>query len=125
MPILFLDSSAVAKRYVAEQGSQWIRAMLDPAAGNEHHVSVVAGVEVISALIRRRCIGSLDAGASAIAIDEFLDGWQYLYSHISVDEHLIDRAMKLAEKHELRGYDAVQMASAMVLQNAIKTSVWA
>src|SRR5437762_1056570 len=99
MAIYFLDSSAVAKHYVIEQGSQWIKTMLDPGAGNEHHVSVMAGVEVISAIIRRQHIGSLDVIAASAAISEFLDDWQYLYSHVVVDERLIKRAMKLAETH--------------------------
>src|SRR5438046_379336 len=121
MAILFLDSSAVAKRYVTEQGSQWIRAMLDPPAGNELHVSVLAGVEVISAIIRRRRTGSLDATRSSDAIGEFLDDWQYLYSHAAVDERLIDRAMRLAETHELRGYDAVQLTAATILHERYRS----
>ena len=54
MAIFFLDSSAVSKAYIIEQGSQWIKSVLDPSAGHELHVSVLAGVEVISAIIRRR-----------------------------------------------------------------------
>lgn len=114
MAILFLDSSAVAKHYITEQGSQWIRTLLDPDAGNELHVSVLAGVEVISAIIRRRRMGSLDATTSSAAISEFLDDWQYLFSHVAVDERIIDVAMELAERHELRGYDAVHLAAALI-----------
>lgn len=35
MAILFFDSSAVVKRYVAEAGSQWIIHLASPAAGND------------------------------------------------------------------------------------------
>ena len=90
MAILFLDSSAVAKRYIAEQGSHWVRDMLEPAAGNEPYVSGVTGVEVISAITRRRRVGSLSATASSAAIQEFIDDWQYLYSRLAVEEAMLE-----------------------------------
>src|SRR5689334_13518887 len=100
MAILFLDSSAVVKHYIAEEGSQWIRSMLDPGAGNELHLSVLAGAEVISGIVRRRRAGSLDAATASAALNEFLDDWQNLYIHVSVDERLIDSAMKFGQLHE-------------------------
>ncbi len=34
MSVFFLDTSALVKRYFAEIGTGWIRAIADPAAGN-------------------------------------------------------------------------------------------
>jgi predicted nucleic acid-binding protein len=116
MAVLFLDSSAIAKAYVIETGSQRVRSLIDPTAGNELYISLLAGVEVISAIVRRRRVGSLDNTAAAAAIGEFRDDWDKLYTHISVDEQFIERAIKLAEIHELRAYDAVQLAAAMALR---------
>ena len=121
MAVLFLDSSAVVKRYVSESGSQWTRTVLDPAVANEHHVSVVTGVGVISAIIRRRRIGSLDATTASAAISEFLDDGQYLFSHVAAGERQIDRAMKFAQTHVLRGYDAIQLVSAVALGERYQT----
>jgi predicted nucleic acid-binding protein len=35
---------------------------------------------------------------------------------------IVDRAMELAEKHRLRGYDATQLASALVVQAELVAS---
>jgi len=121
MAIFFLDSSAIAKAYIVEQGSVWIRSLLNPGAGNELNVSVVAGAEVISAIIRRRRTGSLDAIASAAAIQEFRDDWQFLYNHVAIDEQLIERAMSLVERYELRAYDSVQLAAALTLHDRCRS----
>jgi predicted nucleic acid-binding protein len=117
MAILFLDSSAVAKCYVVEAGSQWIKAALDPAGENQIHVSLLAGVEVISAITRRRREGSLDTVAAAAAIRELRDDFEFLFQHVAVTEPVVERAMQLAEKHGLRGYDAVQLAAAVTLND--------
>jgi predicted nucleic acid-binding protein len=113
--IYFLDSSAVAKRYVDEPGSHWIRAILDPVANHQIHVSLLAGAEVVAAITRRKREGSLGESDSVAAIREFRDDFESLFRHITVNEVLIVRAMQLAERYSLRGYDAVQLASAAVL----------
>jgi uncharacterized protein len=115
MAIVFLDSSAAAKAYVAEQGSPWVRSMLDPLAANELYASVLTGVEVMSALVRRRRMGSLGEHEFFAALAEFRDDWQHLYSHVGIDERVVDRAMTLAEAHGLRAYDAMQLALATFL----------
>jgi hypothetical protein len=117
MAILFLDSSAIAKCYVIEEGSHWVRTALDPAGENQIHVSLLAGVEVIAAIARRRREGSLDAKAASAAVHEFRDDFEFLYQHVAVNEQVVERAMQLAQKHALRGYDAVQLSAAMTLND--------
>lgn len=115
MAILFLDSSAVVKHYVIEQGSNWVKSVLHPAGENQIHVSLLAGVEVLAAIARRRREGSLDANAASAAIREFRDDFDVLYQHVAVNEQVVDRAMQLAQRHALRGYDAVQLATGVLL----------
>jgi uncharacterized protein len=117
MAILFLDSSAVAKHYIIEPGSRWVKTALDPAGENQIHVSLLAGVEVIAAITRRRREGSLGADAAAAAIRELRDDFEFLYQHVAVNEPVVEQAMRLAEKHALRGYDAVQLAAGMTLND--------
>jgi len=49
----FLDSSAITKRYVLEQGQAWILTLCDPAHGHELYISQIALVEVVAAVCRR------------------------------------------------------------------------
>jgi predicted nucleic acid-binding protein len=118
MAVLFLDSSALVKRYIAEEGSDWVAGLLAPAAGNVLYTAVVSGAEVVAALVRRQRGGSLAANEASHAIAEFRDDWMTLYESVGADRALITRAMLLAERYGLRGYDAVQLASSLEV-NAI------
>jgi uncharacterized protein len=111
--IVFFDSSALVKRYVAEAGSQWVTDMMAPFAGNTVHISVVSGAEVVAAIVRRQRSGGIMADEAARAIDEFSDDWSSFYELVRVDREVINRAMLLAQRYGLRGYDAVQLASAL------------
>jgi predicted nucleic acid-binding protein len=53
MVTYYLDSSALAKRYLVETGSAWIRSITAPAAGKVLIISRITLVEVSSALSRR------------------------------------------------------------------------
>jgi predicted nucleic acid-binding protein len=73
MATLFLDSSALVKRYVAETGSRWVADLVTPPAGNVVHISIVSGAEVVAALVRRQRAGSLAEEQASRAIAEFAD----------------------------------------------------
>jgi uncharacterized protein len=109
----FLDSSAVVKRYVTEAGTQWVRGLCDPTAGHTLYIARITGAEVIAALARRARTGSLTPGAAQSAMAAFRSdfGGAYLVSELT--PALIERAMDLAEARGLRGYDAVQLATAL------------
>jgi uncharacterized protein len=53
MATYFLDSSAIIKRYVAEQGQVWIAALCNPVQGHELYIAQVTLVEVVAAICRR------------------------------------------------------------------------
>ena len=46
----------------------------------------------------------------------------YDYQIVEVTDALVNTAMTLAERHSLRGYDAVQLAAALELQTALTAS---
>lgn len=113
--VYFVDSSALVKRHVVEVGSMWVRQIAHPSAGNRIHIARITAVEVISALARRQRAGSLMASDTAIAMAEFRT-WLVAEAYIQDTTALVlDRAALLAENHALRGYDAVQLASALTV----------
>jgi predicted nucleic acid-binding protein len=61
----------------------------------------------------------LDAQAEAA---QFKADLPYDYQIVEVTEALVNTAMTLAERHGLRGYDAVQLAAALELQTALTAS---
>jgi hypothetical protein len=111
--VYFADTSALAKRYVSETGSAWLRNLLDPATGNETFVVRITAVELIAAIARRERGGSLTPTDASTARTAFRTDLATEYHVVEVNEALIDRAMLLAETYALRAYDAVQLATAL------------
>lgn len=111
MAIYFLDSSAIAKRYLKEIGSTWLCDLFDPNLDNQFFVTAITGVEIISAITRRVKSGSIrDIDAINIR-NQFIQDFQSEYQVIEISENIIYSAMTMAEAYALRGYDAVQLAS--------------
>ena len=113
MPIYFVDTSALAKRYVNEPGSAWLRALLNPTTGAETLIVRIAAVELIAAITRRERGGSVSLADAAAARAAVRSDLAAEYQVVEVTEALIGRAMSLAEAHGVRGYDAVQLAAAL------------
>lgn len=112
----YLESSALVKRYVVETGTVWIRRLSAPAAGNMLYVAQIAGVEAVAAVTLRARRGSTTPGDAATAIANFRRDFVKGYYAVPINLAVIGHAMDLAEKHGLRGYDAVQLASALQVQ---------
>ena len=113
MAVYFVETSALAKRYIAETGSLWLRALLDPSTGCSIYVVRVTAVEMIAAITRRERGGTLTPTDAATASQAFRNDLASTYQIIEVTSALADRAMLLAEQHGLRGYDAIQLAAGL------------
>jgi uncharacterized protein len=105
---LYLDTSSLVKLYVAESGSEEVRAQIERATIVA--TSVIAYPEARAALARCRRERGLRPAAFAAAKRKFEDDWpKYLAVHIS--EAVCREAGDLAERYALRGYDSVHLAS--------------
>ena len=121
MAAYFLDSSALVKRYAADTGSAWVENLTDPRSGNRIYVAAITHVEVIAAIARKKKGLLLSAVAAAIAIARFENDLQTDLRVFDLTPNVITMAARLAEKHALRGYDAVQLAVALEI-NAARTA---
>jgi predicted nucleic acid-binding protein len=109
----FFDSSALVKRYAQETGTNWIFSLVRPSTQNRLYLARITGVELVAALTKRMRVGSLSANATAKAINRFEREFINRYLLVEVSPPIIKTAMTLAKNHTLRGYDAVQLASAL------------
>jgi predicted nucleic acid-binding protein len=110
----YLDSSAVVKRYLAETGSSWIRSLCDPTTANVILISEIALVEVAAALAaRHRAISGISRHTRDTSLDLFQRHCDIEYTLVAINRTVVDRAVELTQRHRLRGYDAVQLASAL------------
>ncbi len=101
---LYVDSSALVKRYVAEDDSDRVDAILlaDPDWVTGGHTYV----EVSLALQRRLGVAEHD-----IALDAFEQDWQRTFV-VALDEVVIRRAAELGMASGSRSLDALHMAAA-------------
>lgn len=113
MPAYFFDSSAIVKRYVNEHGSAWVAATTNSANGAYVYVAAITGVEVVAAFARKRKGNLINPSLAAAVVSKFHDHFVNDYRIIGISDSVIARSMALADTHELRGYDAVQLGAAL------------
>jgi predicted nucleic acid-binding protein len=111
----FIDSSALVKRYVQELGTRWVRNLTRRNAAGDIYVARITAVEVTSAVARRRGGGNVTPARASSILFRFRKHLAGRYTIIEITPALIDAAMVLANRHELRAYDAVQLAAAFYL----------
>ncbi len=117
---LYLDTSALVKLYVEEEGSQLVRDAV--ARAQLVATSTVGYLEARSAFVRRRHEGALPAAGYRRSMRELEADWAR-YLLVEVTEAVLGRAAQLAERHRLRAYDALHLASALVLESRLAERV--
>lgn len=113
----FFDSSALVKAYIAETGTTWVRTILDDDQ-HQIYISRIAALEVVAALTRRSHIGDLTLQERNDAAHEVREDCS-TYLVVDVTDESIEAAIDLALKHNLRAYDAAQLASALTVRSVL------
>jgi len=113
MVAYYLDTSAILKEYVNESGSAWVQeAMaLDFAVITTTHLTLA---EVTSALNRRVREGTVSTPDYARLIGRFRDDCRSRYQLVAVNMPILHYASELLERHPLRAYDAIHLATALI-----------
>lgn len=118
--IVYLDASALVKRYVAERGS---RETVELSAGADVvATSLISRAEVAAALAKAVRLGIVKPDNGRKAQRAFASQWPDI-AKVPVTEALVSRAEALAWDFALRGYDAVQLASALTWQESIGAEI--
>ena len=118
--IAYLDASALVKLYIAERGSRETIALT--AESEMVATSIVSRAEVAAALAKAVRVDLVTEHVARRAQRAFDRDWRDLL-RVPVTEALVDRARTLAWNHALRGYDAVQLASALMWQESVGMEV--
>jgi predicted nucleic acid-binding protein len=119
--IVYLDASALVKRYVAERGSKEVIELT--TAAEIVATSLISRAEVAAAFAWAVRLGVLDHDGGRRAQRRFSREWPDL-ARVPVSEALVSRAEMSAWDYGLRGYDAVQLASAVTWQDSIGEGVF-
>lgn len=118
--ILYLDASALVKRYVREAGSDDVGQLL--AQAEIIGTSLITRAEVAAALARAARMGLVERDEAEAALLVFRAEWPRL-ARVQLTEPLIGRADAVAWDYGLRGYDAVHLASAIYWQESLHQAV--
>lgn len=109
--LLYLDASALVKRYVDEHGSSDVMRITAEAAAVA--TTIVSRAETAAALAKAVRVGALRQEDAVTAAQFFRSEWDN-FVRIQVTEAVVARADQFAWAFGLRGYDAVQLASALL-----------
>jgi predicted nucleic acid-binding protein len=113
--ILYLDTSSLLKIFLIEPDSETVRRLVDPA---ERVISsLVAYPEARAGLARARRNGRIDDAGYDDIVAQFEVFWGEC-QHVDVTADVARLAGDLAERHALRGFDAIHLASAISFHDA-------
>lgn len=109
--IVYVDTSALMKQYVGEAGSSQTIAFLREA--DYLGSSILVKVELVAAIAKVLRMKLFDPQSANAMVSQFNEDSINLQM-ISVDHAVVRRAANLAWELQLRGYDAIHLASALV-----------
>lgn len=129
MALFYLDTSALVKYYVPEPGTNWVQRQIDDQLesgdwANSFAISQLTFVEVAAAVERRHRAGELDDLQRQAILARFAWDYRERFRVLAVEERVINQAAALVFRHPLRAYDAVQLASALILAEIIQRYGW-
>ncbi len=116
--VFYLDTSALVKHYVDEAGSTWVKNLIALKSA-VFIVSQLLVVEMISAFNRRLREGSVTTDDYTRMVSAFDSDLQTRFQIIRFEHSIVTQARTLLEQHPLRAYDAVHLASAVVMHRTL------
>ena len=114
--ILYLDASALVKRYIIEPGSDQVNAWI--AAADAVVTGLITRTEVAAAICRAGRMEMIDPTEVWQAVDHLRTEWESL-ERLPITEATVARGDLLACEYGLRGYDAVHLATAILWQESL------
>lgn len=118
--ILYLDTSALVKRYFEEPYSNEVAEHWEEAS--EIATSSVAYAEALASFHRKSREAAFDSEILESISRNLRADWQTLI-RIQVTDELNDYIDKALAAHTLRGFDAIHLASAMILHEKFRESL--
>lgn len=120
MITVYLDASALVKRYSPETGTHWLESEL---FASPVHVLITAEftiVEVFSALAaKHRAPRGITVEERDEAVADFLGDCAHRYQLIGINRAIIEQAATLTQNHRLRAYDAIHLATALTVNHLL------
>ncbi len=121
---LYLDASALAKRYVPEPGSAQVDAVFDAKPAHPSFVLNVGAGEVVSILVRKRNAGlpsASDFGQAMASLDAEIIAAIHV-TLLPVTNRLARSSVPLIVAHSINSTDAVLLKSALNIARRLRAA---
>jgi predicted nucleic acid-binding protein len=119
--IVYFDTSALVKRYLREADSDKVIALLNEA---DHIFGSVVITQVEMAATFQRAV-RMEAASTKLAAEvwrDFLNHWQS-FTRLRIFAGTIERASEIAWRYDLRGYDSLHLAAALLWQETLGAQI--
>lgn len=124
MATYYFDSSGLVKYYISERGSQWVAGIIDAQTKERKwqcHIAIaqIGIVEVAAAIAKRQRMGQISKHKQEMTFGLFSKHHRERYIVLRAGDNTIELATELTQRHPLRAYDAIQLATALLLNRSL------
>jgi predicted nucleic acid-binding protein len=118
--ILYLDTSALVKRYIVEAHSKEVMELIDIAdiVGS----IMLTRVEMAATLSKAVRFNWVEMKEAEQAWQDFRHHW-LSFTRLTIGSATIERASHIAWDYRLRGYDALHLAAGLLWQETMETPI--
>jgi uncharacterized protein len=117
LALYYLETSALVKLYVYEDGTERLLGLTASDAGHRFAILSLAQVEFRAAIRRRQRGGEIAGSAADDLIESFRQHSEGRFLIQPFSDSLLDVALELIDGYPLRGYDSMQLAGYLMLRS--------
>jgi len=117
LALYYLETSALVKLYVYEQGTDRLLDLTASSAGHRFAILSLTQVEFRAAVRGRQRRGEISDNVADELIETFRRHAEGKFLIQSFSDSLVDVASALIDSYPLRGYDVAQLAGYLVLRS--------
>jgi predicted nucleic acid-binding protein len=118
--MIYLDSSALVKRYLKEIGTGVVNSLI--ISSKVKATSKLSYPEILSAFARKHRANEISKRVLHSAVNKFGSDWTQLYV-IQFSDEILQPIKQISQKYPLRTGDTVHLASALRLRSSTKVDV--
>lgn len=115
MSVYFFDTSALAKRYLNERGSHWVRGLFQTYPTPIFAISAITPTELVSVVARNWRFGQINQHRVHLAMLLLENHRDRDYTFVDYSKEVEDIAHDLLLRYPLRAADAMQLASTVFM----------
>lgn len=120
--MLYLDSSVLIKKYIQEPGAPAVQAKIRQEISRLQiiFISDIGYAEILAAFARKLRDKLLRPGEIDQIQGQFHDDWLFTVGRVELNVGVLGFIQDLVNKYPLRGADAIHLASALWLKDALR-----